>query len=75
VKRHIQLLAPLAFLSPPIIAAIVDGSAAAALTVTGMAQSLPHSWSNRARYWHHVGLRVGAAEKRGPACAQQYESE
>jgi hypothetical protein len=36
-ERHIRLLAPLAFLSPRIIAAIVDGTAPADLTVTGLA--------------------------------------
>jgi hypothetical protein len=35
------LLAPLAFLSPRIIAAIVDGTAPADLTVTGLAKALP----------------------------------
>jgi site-specific DNA recombinase len=42
-ERHIRLLAPLAFLSPRIIAAIVDGTAPADLTVTGLA-TLPYSW-------------------------------
>jgi hypothetical protein len=35
-ERHIRLLAPLAFLSPRIIAAIVDGTAPSDLTVTGL---------------------------------------
>ena len=35
---------PLAFLSPRIIAAIVDGTAPADLTVTGLAKALPYSW-------------------------------
>jgi NAD(P)-dependent dehydrogenase (short-subunit alcohol dehydrogenase family) len=39
-----RLLAPLAFLSPRIIAAIVDGTAPADLTVTGLAKALPCSW-------------------------------
>ena len=43
-ERHIRLLAPLAFLSPCIIAAIVDGTAPADLTVTGLAKALPYSW-------------------------------
>jgi len=43
-ERHIRLLAPLAFLSPRIIAAIVDGTAPADLTVTGLAKALPYSW-------------------------------
>jgi site-specific DNA recombinase len=44
VERHIRLLAPLAFLSPRIIAAIFDGTAPADLTVTGLAKVLPCSW-------------------------------
>ena len=51
-ERHIRLLAPLAFVSPRITAAIVDGSAPADLTVTGLTQAL-------------VG-RAGA-ERRAPA--------
>jgi site-specific DNA recombinase len=43
-RRHIRLLAPLAFLSPRIITAIVDGTALADLTVTGLANVLPYSW-------------------------------
>jgi hypothetical protein len=46
-ERHIRLLAPLAFLSPRIIAAIVDGTAPADLTVTGLAQALPYSWAEQ----------------------------
>src|SRR6202171_372343 len=42
-ERHIRLLAPLAFLSPRIIAAIVDGTAPADLTVSGLAKALPYS--------------------------------
>jgi site-specific DNA recombinase len=53
-ERHIRLLAPLAFVSPRIIAAIVDGSAPADLTVTGLAKALPHAWAEQA---HNVGLR------------------
>jgi site-specific DNA recombinase len=44
-ERHIRLLAPLAFLSPRIIAAIVHGTAPADLTVTGLAKALPYSWA------------------------------
>ena len=44
-ERHIRLLAPLAFLSPRIIAAIADGTAPADLTVTGLAKALPYSWA------------------------------
>jgi site-specific DNA recombinase len=44
-ERHIRLLAPLAFTSPRIIAAIVEGSAPADLTVTGLAKALPFVWA------------------------------
>jgi site-specific DNA recombinase len=43
VERHIRLLTPLAFISPRMILAIVDGSAPADRTVTRLAQALPHS--------------------------------
>jgi site-specific DNA recombinase len=46
-ERHIRLLAPLAFLSPRIIAAIADGTAPADLTVTGLANALPYSWAEQ----------------------------
>ena len=46
-ERHIRVLAPLAFLSPRIIAAIVDGTAPADLTVTGLAKALPYSWAEQ----------------------------
>src|ERR1700730_1974724 len=48
-ERHIRLLAPLAFLSPLIIAAIADGTAPADLTVTGLAKALPYSWAEQDR--------------------------
>jgi site-specific DNA recombinase len=52
-ERYIRLLAPLAFLSPRIIVAIFDGTAAADLTVTGLAKALPYSWAEQER---RVGL-------------------
>ena len=48
-ERHIRLLAPLAFVSPRIITAIVDGIAPADLTVTGLAKALPYSWAEQER--------------------------
>jgi site-specific DNA recombinase len=54
-ERHIRLLAPLAFLSPRIITAIVDGTAPADLTVTGLAQALPYSWAEQEQ---RIGLRL-----------------
>ena len=52
-ERHIRLLAPLAFVSPRIIAAIVEGGAPADLTVTGLAKALPYSWAAQER---RIGL-------------------
>jgi DNA invertase Pin-like site-specific DNA recombinase len=49
VERHVRLLAPLAFLSPRIVAAIIDGSAPANLTATSLARALPHSWAEQER--------------------------
>jgi site-specific DNA recombinase len=48
-------MAPLAFLSPRVIAAIVDGTAPADLTVTGLAKALPNSWAEQEE---RVGLSL-----------------
>jgi site-specific DNA recombinase len=62
-ERHIRLLAPLAFLSPRIIAAIVDGTAPADLTVTALAKALPNSWAEQERTiglsWIEQEQRIG----------------
>jgi len=52
-ERHIRLLAPLAFVSPRIIAAIAEGTAPAPLPVTGLAKALPFSWAEQER---NIGL-------------------
>jgi hypothetical protein len=49
VERHIRLLAPLAFVSPRIVAAIIDGSAPNSITVTGLARRLSSSWAGQER--------------------------
>ena len=49
VERHVRFLAPLAFVSPRIVTAILDGSAPANLTVTELATALPHSWAEQER--------------------------
>jgi site-specific DNA recombinase len=49
VERHVRLLAPLAFLSPRIVAAIIDGTAPADLTATSLARALPYSWAEQER--------------------------
>ena len=43
-ERHIRHLAPLAFVSPRIVAAILEGTAPARLTATALARTLPYSW-------------------------------
>jgi DNA invertase Pin-like site-specific DNA recombinase len=49
VERHVRLLAPLAFLSPRIVAAIIDGTAPADFTATSLARALPYSWAEQER--------------------------
>jgi site-specific DNA recombinase len=49
VERHIRLLAPLAFLSPRIVSALLDGTAPASLTITALARALPWSWAEQER--------------------------
>jgi site-specific DNA recombinase len=44
VERHVRLLAPLAFVSPQVVSAIIEGSARPDLTVTGLANGLPFLW-------------------------------
>jgi site-specific DNA recombinase len=47
VERHVRFLAPLAFVSPRIIDAIASGSAPADLTVSTLARTLPHRWTDQ----------------------------
>lgn len=47
VERHIRLLTSLAFVSPRIVAEIVDRVAPANLTVTGLAKRLAYSWAEQ----------------------------
>jgi DNA invertase Pin-like site-specific DNA recombinase len=48
-ERYIRLLASLAFTSPRIIAALIDGNGPADLTVAGFAKALPDSWAAQER--------------------------
>ena len=48
-ERHIRLLAPLAFLSPRIVSALLDGTAPADFTLTKLARGLPYSWAEQER--------------------------
>ena len=49
VERHIRLLAPLAFVSPRIVSALLDGTAPADLTLTKLARTLPYCWAEQER--------------------------
>ena len=48
-ERHVRLLIPLAFVSPRIVSALLDGIAPAGLTVTTFARGLPYSWAEQER--------------------------
>jgi site-specific DNA recombinase len=53
VERHVRLLVTLAFLSPRMVAAIIDGTAPGDLTLTALARALPYSWDEQeCRYLH-----------------------
>jgi site-specific DNA recombinase len=49
VERHIRLLVPLAFVSPRIVSALLEGTAPAGLTITALARALPWSWAEQER--------------------------
>jgi len=48
-ERHVRFLVPLAFVSPRIVSAVLDGTAPADLTVTTLARRLPYSWAEQER--------------------------
>ena len=60
-ERHIRLLVPLAFVSPRIVAAILDGTAPAGITVTALARALPWCWAEQER---QVGIEAAAPLRR-----------
>jgi site-specific DNA recombinase len=49
VEQHIRRLAPLAFVSPRIVSALLEGTAPAGLTATALARALPWSWAEQER--------------------------
>ena len=49
VERLIRMQATLAFISPRITTAIINGTASADLTITQLAKSLSHSWAEQER--------------------------
>src|SRR5438270_837535 len=46
-ERHIRLLAPLAFVSPRIVSALLEGTAPADLTLTKLARALSYCWAEQ----------------------------
>ena len=46
-ERHVRRVARLAFVSPRVITAIIDGTAPAKLTATALATGLPYSWAEQ----------------------------
>ncbi len=59
-ERYIRLLAPLAIVSPRIVAAIANGTAPGHLTVTGLAKALPYSWAEQEKLldWSDTNRRT-----------------
>ena len=53
LERHIRLLAALAFVSPRIVSALLEGCAPVDLTLTKFVRALPWSWAEQER---RVGL-------------------
>ena len=53
-EQHVRRLAPLACLSPRIVSALLEGTAAADLTLTALARALPYAWAEQERrlLWH-----------------------
>lgn len=45
--RHIRLLAPLAFVSPQVVRAIIAGAAPADITMTGLAHHVADLWEDQ----------------------------
>jgi site-specific DNA recombinase len=56
LERHIRLLAALAFVSPRIVSALLEGCAPVDLTLTKFVRALPWSWADQER---RFGLHCG----------------
>ena len=63
VERHVRLLLQLAFVSPRIVSALLDGTAPADPTVTTLARGLPYSWAEQER---RVGTQSHATTPASP---------
>jgi site-specific DNA recombinase len=66
VERQVRLRLPLAFVSPRIVSALLDGVAPADLTVTTLARALPWSWADQER---RVGPQSHGTTASKPASA------
>jgi site-specific DNA recombinase len=66
VERHIRLLAPLAFVSPRIISALLEGAAPADLTLTKLARALPYCWAEQERRVASSAPSIRIIENGGP---------
>lgn len=49
VERHLRFLLPLSYVSPKIIAAIIDGTAPSHITASTLARGLPYRWAEQER--------------------------
>jgi hypothetical protein len=71
-ERHIRHLARLAFVSPRIITAIIDGTAPAGITATTLMAGLSHSWAEqeqRISLHEPARARSGAPSRHRPDAA------
>jgi len=57
-ERHVRLLAPLAFVSPTVVTAIIDCTAPTDLTVTALAKAVPYSWAEQERRFAAAELQA-----------------
>jgi hypothetical protein len=62
-EGHVRRLVTLAFASPRIVTAIIDGSVPAGLSATALARGLPDSWAEQERRFG-VGQHTGGVAER-----------
>ena len=67
VERHIRNLAPLGFVSPRIITAMIDGTAPAGITATTLMAGLSYSWAEQEQRFAHEPARARRAACHRPS--------
>ena len=67
VERHIRNLASLAFVSPRIITAMIDGTAPAGITATTLMAGLSYSWAEQEQRFAHEPARARRAACHRPS--------